>query len=74
MDAYGARLLAARIAAGVRVGSSIELIADSGSELHAGDRGVVRAFGPDGRVVVEWEDGRDREIDPTATPFRRLAA
>lgn len=74
MDASGARLLAARIAAGVRIGTPIELVADAGSELHAGDRGIVRAFAPDGRVMVAWEDGRSREIDPTATPFRRLAA
>jgi len=74
MDAAGARHLATRIAAGVRIGSTIELEQGDGGELHAGDRGVVRAFGEDGRVVVEWEDGRDREVDPVATPFRRVPA
>ena len=75
MDASGARLLATRIAAGVRIGTTIELVHDGGcDDLHAGDRGIVRAFGQNGRVVIEWEDGRNREIDPVATPFRRFAA
>jgi hypothetical protein len=74
MDASGARLLAARIAAGVRIGAVIELVADSGTDLRAGDRGVVREFDTNGDVVVEWERGFDRAIDPRATPFRALAA
>jgi hypothetical protein len=74
MDATGARLLAARIAAGVRIGSIIELVADSGADLRAGDRGVVREFDANGAVVVEWERGFDSAIDPSLTPFRALAA
>ena len=74
MDATGARLLAARIAAGVRIGAVIELIADSGADLRAGDRGVVREFDATGAVIVEWERGFDSAIDPRLTPFRALAA
>jgi hypothetical protein len=74
MDATGARLLAARIAAGVRIGAVIELVADSGADLRAGDRGVVREFDATGAVVVEWERGFDSAIDPRLTPFRALAA
>ncbi len=74
MDAIGARLLAARIAAGVRIGSMIELVSDSGADLRAGDRGVVREFDATGAVVVEWERGFDSAIDPRQTPFRALAA
>ena len=53
MDAIGARLLAARIAAGVRIGSRIELVSDSDTELRAGDRGVVREIEANGAVVAE---------------------
>jgi hypothetical protein len=42
MDAIGARLLAARIAAGVRIGSRIELVSYWETVLGAGDRGLVR--------------------------------
>jgi hypothetical protein len=73
MDASGARLLAARIAAGVRIGSRIELMTDFDSELRAGDRGVVRGF-DQGVVVVEWERGFHSSIDPHVTPFRAIAA
>ena len=73
MDASGARLLAARIAAGVRIGSRIELIADSETELRAGDRGVVRGIDAGGAVVVEWERGFNSAIDPRSTAFRALA-
>lgn len=73
MDASGARLLAARIAAGVRVGSRIELIADSDTDLRAGDRGVVCGIDSAGVVVVEWERGFHRSIDPRSTAFRALA-
>ena len=52
----------------------IELVGDSGLELQAGDRGTVRAFSPEGRVVVHWERGFDGEIDPVTTPFRPLPA
>ena len=53
MYATGALLLAARIAAGVRIGSVIELMSDSDADLRAGDRGVVRGIGAGGEVVVE---------------------
>jgi len=74
MDASGARLLAARIAAGVRIGSVIELLSVSDSELRAGDRGVVRGIEAGGDVVVEWERGFYRSIDPRQSVFRSLAA
>ncbi len=70
----GARLLAARISAGVRIGSVIELVSDSDAELRAGDRGVVREIEPSGTVVVEWERGFDRAIDPRRSAFRALPA
>lgn len=74
MDAIGARLLAARIAAGVRIGSRIELVSDSDTELRAGDRGVVREIEANGAVIVEWERGFDRAIDPQRSAFRALPA
>lgn len=70
----GARLLAARIAAGVRIGSTIELVSDSDEELRAGDRGVVRGIESGGAVVVEWERGFHRAIDPRHDAFRALPA
>lgn len=76
MDAQGARLLAARIRAGVPVGARIELIEapsdDSG--LCAGDRGVVDQIHEDGNVFVTWDRGFASEIDPDATPIHTLAA
>ena len=72
MDASGARLLAARIAAGVRIGSWIELISDA-DDLRAGDRGVVRGIETDGDVLVEWERGFHSSINPRSTSFRALA-
>jgi Domain of unknown function (DUF4314) len=76
MDAIGARLLAARIAAGVRIGSVIELIADSDadSELRVGDRGVVCGIEAGGAVVVEWDRGFHSAIDPRRSAFRALPA
>lgn len=74
MDAMGARLLAARIAAGVRIGSVIELVADADPELRAGDRGIVREIGPSGTMLVEWERGFDRAIDPRQSTYRALPA
>jgi hypothetical protein len=75
MDALGARLLAARISAGVRIGSVIELVSDSDEpELRAGDRGIVREIEPSGAVVVEWERGFDRAIDPRRSAYRALPA
>ncbi len=72
MDASGARLLAARIAAGVRIGSRIELTADGESDLRAGDRGVVRDIQAGGAVIVEWERGFNSAIDPRRTTYRAL--
>ena len=72
MDASGARLRAARIAAGVRIGSWIELIADA-DDLRAGDRGVVREIESGGDVLVEWERGFHSSINPRNTSFRALA-
>jgi hypothetical protein len=74
MDAIGARLLAARIAAGVRIGSTIELVSDSDEELRAGDRGIVRGIESGGAVVVEWERGFNRAIDPRHSSYRALPA
>ncbi len=74
MDAIGARLLAARIAAGVRIGSVIELQSDSDVELRKGDRGVVRGIDVGGTVVVEWERGFSRAIDPSSSSYRAVAA
>ena len=76
MDAQGARLLAARIRAGVAVGARIELVEappdDSG--LCAGDRGVVDQIDEDGHVYVIWDRGFGSEIDPGNTPIHTLAA
>ena len=76
MDAIGARLLAARIAAGVRIGSVIELMDDSefDPDLRAGDRGVVRGIDAGGAVVVEWDRGFESTIDPRRSAYRSLPA
>jgi hypothetical protein len=77
MDPFGARLLAARIKAGVSVGTRIELVTDAADEdsgLCAGDRGVVDSIGVEGLVRVTWDRGCTVEIDPDRTPFRPLAA
>jgi hypothetical protein len=76
MDPLGARLLAARIKAGVSVGTRIELVSDAAesAELCAGDRGVVQEIDDRGRVRVSWDRGCTVEIDPDDTPFRPVAA
>ena len=76
MDTNGARLLAARIRAGVRVGARIELlsIGDGSCELAVGDCGVVKAIGDDGDVVVVWDRGFALQIDPDVHRYRKLAA
>jgi hypothetical protein len=75
MDAEGARLLAARIKAGVWIGMRVELVDAGGeSQLSAGDRGVVEAIDEHGRVVVKWDRGFSLEVDPEHSPLRRLAA
>jgi hypothetical protein len=76
MDTQGARLLAARLRAGVAIGARIELVEDprDDSGLHAGDRGVVDQIDESGRVFVSWDRGFVTEIDPHATPIHTLAA
>jgi hypothetical protein len=76
MDPFGARLLAARIRAGVAVGTRVELVADGDLEsgLHAGDRGVVDDIDDRGLVRIVLDRGSVIEVDPESTPFRPLAA
>jgi len=76
MDPTGARLLAARIKAGVSVGTRIELVSDGDgpSGLCAGDRGVVDDINERGLVRVIWDRGMVVDIDPDHTHFRPLAA
>lgn len=76
MDTQGARLLAARLRAGVAIGARIELVEAPRDEsgLRAGDRGVVDKIDEQGRVVVSWDRGFASEIDPHATPIHTLAA
>lgn len=70
----GARHLAARIRAGVSVGTTIVLDADAtDAGLVTGDRGVVDEITLYG-VVVEWDRGFRLSIDPQATPYHTLAA
>ena len=76
MDTHGARLLAARIRAGVAVGARIELV-----EAPRDDPDCARAIvasstqiDKHGRVVVAWDRGFATEIDPDATPIHTLAA
>ncbi len=74
MDCMGARHLAARLRAGVRVGATIVLERDDPtSGLVAGDRGVVHDITLEG-VEVEWERGFSLCIDPREMPYRPLEA
>ncbi len=74
MDSLGARHLSARLRAGVRVGTEIELDCDDvESGLRAGDRGIVKSITLDG-VVIEWDKGFSLHIDPQAMPYHSLAA
>ena len=74
MDTIGARHLAARLRAGVSVGTTIVLDTDdAGAGLIAGDRGVVDEITPDG-VVVEWDRGFRLSIDPQTMPYHALEA
>lgn len=76
MDAIGAKLLAARIRAGVSAGMRIELVDDAtdDSGLRAGDRGLVRNVDESGRIVVQWDRGFESQIDPETVRFQKLAA
>ena len=72
MDSLGARHLAARLRAGVRVGTEIELDCDDvKSGLRTGDRGIVSSITLDG-VVIEWDKGFTLQIDPTAMPYHAV--
>ena len=74
MDSIGARHLAARLRAGVRVGTTIVLDTDDPrSGLIAGDSGVVDEITPDG-VVVDWDRGFRLSIDPQTMPYHALVA
>jgi Domain of unknown function (DUF4314) len=73
MDPLGARHLAARIRAGVSVGTRIELVeAPEESGLAPGDRGVVKDIDDTGRVRVNWDRGLTADIDPDQAHFRSL--
>ena len=72
MDSLGARHLTARLQAGVRVGTEIELDCDDvKSGLRTGDRGIVSSIMLDG-VVIEWDKGFTLQIDPTAMPYHAV--
>ena len=74
MDTIGARHLAARLRAGVPVGTTIVLERDNSDVgLRAGDRGIVDEITPEG-VVVDWERGFRLRIDPQSTPYHALVA
>jgi hypothetical protein len=75
MDSNGARMLAARIRAGVRVGQSIELVRDHTSDprLTRGDRGVVLGFDDiDGNLIVQWRAGFTDTLDPTQDVYQAV--
>ena len=74
MDVLGAKMLAARISAGVRVGQVIELLRDSTQRPHLklGDVGLVRGFSEEGHLVVQWSAGFVEEIDPSVETYEQL--
>jgi Domain of unknown function (DUF4314) len=74
LDVQGARLLAARIRAGVRIGSQIEFTGITHERLRPGDRGVVKDIVETGDILVDWDRGFALQIDPDTTPFQPLAA
>ena len=76
MDVQGARLLAARIRAGVRVGSHIEFTGTTAPDerLRPGDRGVVQEIADTGDILVAWERGFASSINPDETSFQQCAA
>ena len=76
MDTAGARVLAARLAAGVRAGSTIQLLSDAADGLppRTGDIGTVLDPQEDGTVLVQWEGGFTSSIHPARVSYRLLAA
>ncbi len=74
MDTLGARYLAARLRAGVRVGTTIVLDGDDPtSDLVAGDRGVVSAITTQD-VIVDWDRGFQLGIDPLRVAYHAVEA
>ncbi len=71
MDVAGARILAARIRAGVRIGEIIELAQESSTkpDLKRGDHGRVVGLTPQGNMLVKWNGGPSEEFDPTSESF-----
>lgn len=74
MDAAGARLIAARIRAGVRPGTSIQLIgrATLDAEIAAGSTGVVEDIAADGSLIVQFDSGFRAHLDPDVVAFRAI--
>ncbi len=74
MDAAGARLVAARIRAGVRPGTSIQLLgqANCDTQLDAGSTGIVEDIAADGTLIVAFHSGIRAHLDPDTVEFRAL--
>jgi len=74
VDTNGARILAARIRAGVRIGTAIELLSDDtqDSRLRPGDCGIVHDVKQDGHLVVQWDRGFTADIHPSLAVYRPL--
>jgi hypothetical protein len=73
MDANGARYLAARIKAGVGIGTRVELVSEGvDARLAAGDRGVVVRLDETGRVLVRWDGGALVELESPGSALRAL--
>jgi hypothetical protein len=71
MDANGARHLVARLRAGVRVGTRVELAGDADGAC-AGDKGFVVDIFQSGRVLVALDRGLTLEVEPGVTALRPL--
>jgi hypothetical protein len=73
MDAKGARLLRARIAAGGAPGQRVEIVAVEGDHrmLRLGARGTVRSFEEAG-IRVEFDSGETLLVDPLSVQLRRI--
>jgi hypothetical protein len=73
MDVRGAGELAARIKAGVRIGTRVELVAHvSDPRLQPGDAGFVVGIEAEGRLLVRWDRGLTLDIEQA--PLRLLPA